>query len=55
MPGQIPNASDDWNVFQERFVRSAKKMLARMGTNLEFMGRTAKQAVNRIKDWSGDD
>lgn len=42
----------EWDAFTERFMRTSTKVVNRMGSNLSFIGRSAKQAANRI---FGDD
>lgn len=45
----------DWDAFAERFMKASRKVVDRMSSNLAFIGRSAKQTIDRISSWRGDD
>ena len=52
VPG--PDFGTEWDNFSERFVKTSKKVVNRMGSNLAFMGRSAKDTLERLSGWRDD-
>jgi hypothetical protein len=59
VPGGGGDTSSEVASLKDRYMRSSQKVLQRMGSNLAFMGKTAKQTVAEagkfVRSWSSDD
>ena len=52
LPGQTGDPT--WDHFQERFLKVSRRIVERMGSNVAFMAKSAKEAVERLGGFRDD-